>query len=199
MNRQLDIMDFKNRPWLFAIIAPIIFIIFILTFAISSLFDVGNQKTFFFLTFVFFMFEIRIITILFSKFRYISNGHLIFNEEGIYTYKSRDTFNIKWEDIKELKFYYRGDRKWRLKIGKCNINYGWYRYNNLHWYILKNLDEQILDKVNIDGRIKYVKIRNKNDKMTFYELVSLSNQKGCNNKIIETEITYNLFGRKFKA
>ena len=167
-NQQLDIIDFKNRRWLFLIIIPIIFIVFILTFSIYLLLVTSTEKIGFCLTFVFFLFEIRILIIIFSKFRYVSNGKLVFNEKSIFSIKSSDLFDLSWDNIKDIKFYYRGDRFWRIKIGRISIHRGRYRYNNLHWYLTKDTDEQIIDKIEINGKIKYVKIRNENEKKIFY-------------------------------
>ena len=197
MNRlQLDIIDFKNRIWLFFILIPITFALFILTFLIYFILKTNENSFGFFMTFVIFIIEMQLLKVIFSKFRYVPDGQLNFNENGISKDKSSDNFNYNWEIINEIKFYYRGDRFWRLKLGNLIINRGRRRYHNLHWFGKKGLDERIIDRIDLNDKIIYVKIRNQNEKDIFHQLVFLSKKKECNVKIMETDFTTKIFGKK---
>ena len=196
MNRQkLDIIDFKNRIWLFFILIPIGFGLFFFTFSVSFLLPTNESTIGFYMTFIVFLLEIQLITIIFSRFRYVPNGQLNFNENGVFISNSSDSFNLSWGKIKDIKYYYRGDRFWRLKLGGIILNRGRRRYYNLHWMGKKDLDERIIDRIDFNGVTKYVKIRNENEKNIFMDLISLSKKKGCNVKIMETDFTTTLFGK----
>lgn len=147
------------------------------------------------MTFVIFIIEMQLLKVIFSKFRYVPNGQLIFNENGIFKDKSSDNFNFNWEKINEIKFYYRGDKFWRLKLGSLSVNRGRRRYRNLHWSGKKGFDERIIDRIDLNNKIIYVKIRNENEKNIFHELISLSKKKVCDVKIMETDFTTTIFGK----
>jgi len=196
MSRQkLDIIDFKNRIWLFFILIPIAFGLFIFTFLVYFLFSTNKSTIGFYMAFIIFFLETHLITIIFSRFRYVPNGQLNFNENGVFISNSSDSFDLSWGKIKDINFYYRGDRFWRLKIGGIILNRGRRRYHNLHWMGKKDLDERIIDRIDFNGVTKYVKIRNEKEKNIFMDLIELSKKKGCNVKIMETDFTTKLFGK----
>jgi len=193
---QLDIIDFKNRIWLLFLLIPITFALFILTFLFYFILRTNENSFGFFMTFVIFIIEVQLLKVIFSKFRYVPDGQLNFNESGISKDKSLDKFNYNWREIKEIKFYYRGDRFWRLKLGSLTINRGRRRYHNLHWLGKKGLDEKTIDRIDLNDKIIYVKIRNQNEKDIFHQLISLSKKKECDVKIMETDFTTKIFGKK---
>lgn len=195
MNYHLDVIDFKNRMWIFFILIPIAFLLFILTYIFYFALKLENISYSFFLIFVLFLIEMKIVTILFSKLRYIPNGKIIFDENGIKTINSSGNVQLNWRQVNEIKFYYRGDRFWITNFLGLKIRIGNLRYSNLHWYGNKNLDERIIDRIDINGIIKYVKIRNESEKATFFRFISLSKEKGCRVEEIETNFTTRFFGK----
>lgn len=194
-SKQLDLIEFKNRIWLFFVLIPISFALFILTFIVYFIIRTDENAFWFLMTFLIFTIEMQLLKIAFSKFRYVPNGQLTFNEIGIFKNKSSNNFNYNWAEIDELKFYYRGDRFWRTKLGSLTINRGRRRYHNLHWFGKKGLDKKILDRIDINGEIIYVKIRNERERDIFEDLISLSKKKDCHVKVIDTDFTTKVFGK----
>ena len=193
--QQLDIIDFKNRPWLFLVLIPIAFGLFFLNFAIYFFLSPGKSTIGFYSAFVFFFLEMQVVRVIFSKYRYIPNGQLNFNKHGVFIDNSSQPLKYGWEKVTDLKFYYRGDRFWKFNLGKLTFNRGKRRYRNLHWFGKKGLDERIIDRIDINGKSIYVKIRNEAEKNTFFEFISISKKMSQNVNIIETDFTTKLFGK----
>jgi len=197
-NQQLHIIEFKNRPWLFLILIPVAFGLFILNFVIYFFISSGESTIGFYLAFVFFLVEMQIVKVIFSRFRYIPNGQLNFNKDGIFSTKSSQSLKLNWGKINDLRFYYRGDRFWKIKLGKLGINRGRRRYYNLHWFGKKGLDERIIDRIDINGKTLYIKIRNESEKKTFFEFISLAKKMDRNVNVMETDFTTKLLGKTIK-
>ena len=195
-DQNLDLIVIKNRPWLLVLIIPTIFVLFILTFTISSIFSVSGNVIWFYMAFIIFLLELQLVKIGFSKFRYVADGKLTFNGNGIFSSKSFTSFSYNWETISELKFYYRGDWFWKFQIGRIIFNRGKRRYYNLRWFGNEEMDKKIIDRIDINGETKYLKIRNEKEKEIFYRLISIAKEKGCNMEEMETDFTTSLFGRK---
>ncbi len=197
-NQQLDIIEFKNRPWLFLILIPIAFGLFFMNFAIYSFLSPEKSAVGFLLAFVFFFVEMQIVRIIFSRFRYVPSGQIHFSKQGVTIDNSSNALKYNWEKLNDLKFYYRGDRFWKFKLGRLTFNRGKGRYHHLHWLGKKGLDERIIDRIDINGKSIYVKIRNEAEKNTFFEFILVSKKMGQNVKIMDTDFTTELFGKTIK-
>ena len=183
---QLESIEFKNRPWLLLIIIPFSFFLFILTFSIYFLSRDHEEKIWFFITLIIFILELTISNRYFSKLRYVPNGKLQFDDDGIKLNKGKTDFIIKWEEVDSFKQFYRGDRFWKLKLLKYTFYTKGARYRNLRWNFKKILDEQMLDCVEINNKRFYVKIRNQDEKQIFMNLLSYAKQKVQNAIFIQT-------------
>jgi hypothetical protein len=186
-NRQLDIMHLRRSLYLIFVI--LVFAFFSLTFCIYSLFDKPFGKIGFALTFVFYLFvEIPVLAMMVARLRHVSDGVLNFNHSGIFFNRSSGTRYLAWEEIKRVKFYYRGDQNWRLNIGRFYIHIGAWRYFAHSWNKEKDIDEMKTDKIDIDGQVIYIKIRDEKDKTIFHELISMTREKGIHSIVVDPEI-----------
>jgi hypothetical protein len=194
-DRQLHIINFKNRLWILLITLPITLGLFLFDFVYYFSLRSGENSFGLFLMFLVFYIQMYVVTIILSRFRYIPNGRLKFDQHGIYSERSSQSFRYRWSDITDLKFYYRGDRFWKVRLGRLTFSKGNRRYYNLHWSLRKDLDERFVDRIDINGHVVHVKIRNEKEKNLFFRLVSLSEKKGCHVEIMSTDFTTKLFGR----
>ncbi len=189
---KLKIFKFKNRIYLLLIAIPLTFILFITTFSIYFLIRPNEHSIYFYLTFITFLLELFLLVGLLSKFRYIPNGQLAFNSLEI-EYGNR---KYSWKEIKTMNFYYRGDMLWKSKVPIFALLKSYNRYTNLHWNLIKGIDEKILDKIQIHGEDIYVKIRNDQERESFFLLNRIAKENGVIVNDELTDFSYSLFGFK---
>ncbi len=190
----LKIFKFRNRVYLFLIAIPLTFILFITTFFIYFLIRPNENSIYFYLAFIVFIIQVFVLISLLSKFRYIPNGRLSFNSLEI-VYGNQ---KYKWKDIKTINFYYRGDLLWESKVPIFKLLKPYNRYNNLHWNMIKGMDEKMLDKIQVNEEDIYVKIRNVQEKEYFFMLNRIAKEKGVIVDDKVTDFSYSLFGFKMK-
>lgn len=106
--------------------------------------------------------------------------------------------SIKWADIRDMEFYYRGDRFWKSAIPGFSFWKSYYRYNNLYWSLIKGMNEKFIDKVQIDGDNIYLKIRNQREKEIFFKLKENAEKNGLKVTEQKTDFSYRLFGKVCK-
>lgn len=181
----LECINFKNRPWLFFIIIPFIFLLGIITFSLYFILRSHEEKFWFFMTFLFFIIELFFFQRLFSKLRYVPNGSFKYDENGISIVGSRTNYTINWNQIVNLKIYYRGDHFWKIRIFKYTIYTKGSRYSNLKWNFVRKLDEQMLDCIDINNERFYIKIRNENEKQILMNLFTLAKEKVKNMNLLQ--------------
>lgn len=189
---KLKMFKFKNRIYLFLIAIPLIFIVFIITYFIYFLLRRNENAIYFYITLIIFLIEVFILISLLSKLRYIPNGELTFNNFGI-EYENR---KYSWKQIKTLNFYYRGDMLWKSAVPIFARLKSYNRYSNLHWNLIKGMDEKMLDKIQIQGEDIYIKIRNEQEKESFFMLKGIAKENGVIVNDMITDFSFTLFGVK---
>lgn len=194
MQEKLDIFEFKNRPWLFIIIIPFFFILFLFWFGLFVL-VISEHLDYVIIPFILFFFSLRLLSILISKFRFKPNGQLTFSLTGIAIRENDSFYNLNWEKVKNIKLEYAGDRFWKSRIGLHQKLKGYNRYHSTQWYGKKK-DHMILDRITINDKLYFVKIRNLKEKESFYKLKDISEKKDINIELVETDNSANIFGYK---
>jgi hypothetical protein len=193
----LQLIEYKNRIWLFFLVIPIAFFLFISTFFLYFYFRSDESVIWFYLTFAIFLVEMQLITIFVSRLRYVPYGQINFDDRGVSSENSSFNLDLSWNKINSVKFYYRGDKFWKLKLFGITFIHGKRRYRNLNWIAVKGMNEKVIDRIDINGNPLYVKIRNETEKNIFHQFIAISNSKLDDVQIMETDFSHKLFGRVF--
>jgi hypothetical protein len=169
----MKIINYKHRIWALILLIPMAFIFFSITVLTYFLIAPTSEMNMYLLG-TLFIIEIEIIIVLISKLRFISNGELIFDENGISNKNGKAPFSYQWGEISKIRYIYRGDLHWKRKLGNKEINTSLFRYHRLRNSFLKDLVHNSLDCIEVNGNPIYVKIRNQQEKEQFHNLINLS-------------------------
>ena len=131
--------------------------------------------------------EFILFSIMLSHYKYIPNGNFEINNEGLTWEKKLHP----WNEINKIQVYYRGDNFWKPFLSRYT------RYNNLSLHISDGMNEKMLEKIVVnDNESIYLKSRNENEKHIFCSIEEIAMSKGVLIENVDTDFSYNLFGRE---
>lgn len=193
----LEIIDFKNRIWLLFVSIPGVFILFVGTFIIFALVFGMHSAWKLYTCFFIFLIEKKLLFAYITRRRFKTSGVIKLNESEIYTENAKENVIYKWDEIQEITFYYCGDFFWNRWWSKLNFDSKNSRYQNLRWSF-NSSEVTYLDRLCINNKTFYVKIRNQHEKNLFFEFIKMAEKHNCQTKLIQPEFNKYIFGQLSK-
>ncbi|MFA9215284.1 MAG: hypothetical protein ACEQSR_15830 [Candidatus Methylacidiphilales bacterium] len=127
---------------------------------------------------IIFLLEVIGINWVVSSFNFKTIGTIKFTEDGItITQEGEQLKVLQWNEINNLKCYYRGDSFWKINIGSFIINKGIFRYAGLKWAGVNN--NKLIDKIEVNNQEFYIKITQQSHKKAYQNLIDLAFKNGC--------------------
>jgi hypothetical protein len=179
----LVIFRFSRGIFIGLISLLLVFIVLLACCYIISILDSQNSLIKVFIFFIPPLLSAHILNVVFSKLIYKNVGLLTCQDNILVINYGKEILEFKIDSIKFMRFEYRGDYLWRSRnprFQKCKSKRRYITHRMAY-----GQEKATFDKIIVNGREYYIKIKSINDKKNFYHLVDWAADHGVNFELIE--------------